>query len=1099
MKKAQKLVALLVVMAMIFSVVFTLAACNDPDPTPTPGPTGDYTVTYYTTAYGDFPVAISSETVNAGEKATGNSHKAFELNGDLKTINGTVFDIANTAITADINLYGNYTMIDGTWIDDSKNYTWRAAPSDLPTNWNVHDYETNSATYVLDYTSDALYTVDYNEDYTAYDIVPSMASGDPVDVTATYAGTYGIPADAVAGDGWAYSIPLKSNLKFDDGTSINANSFVTSVKNLLNPKALNFRADNLYSSGNLKIVGAESYVKGGTYGYSEFVSSNYGADEYVYPENITFGETLEEGKTDIVAQVTINGVKHDIVLNINDGGNWGSELALYASYGYLAQSSYATDKARNGWIIIENADGQIGTLEIAGTDDAPTYTFRDLEGNVVTVTLADDGTVAEAKNADGEALTAWVGAAPYVTSYIFDATLGQFKLFNAKGEYVAGRSVYADADGNYTYYDLEGKVIASDSEILTDASRKINNVDCYARLEAAADADGYVKLTESLLKDLQDSIAYLQVGVADVKVYASALESIGKDGDYAYVEYQEMAQLGKTFDVVAFDGTVGFLAPDADHIVVILIDPMEDNFYLRYELCTSFFLVNNNLYEQCEDTSGAAYTSTYGTSVNTYSGFGPYKLVEYVAGSKLKFERNPYWHGYSEIELLGQYQTTAVEYTVVKEDATRLEMFLKGEIDSYGLTAEDMDDYITSPYIYYQDSESTWFVAMNPQEANLLKTATTAKPVTAGNTVIKTPLVIDEFRQALSYSLDRTAFILACSPTSGIAKALLSSVMIADPEDGTPYRNTVEAQDAILEFWGLSDDWGDGKEYASRAEAIASITGYDLAGAKVLFTTAYNKAVESGFIPEDNNWELQICIGLPSTASFYTKGYAALTAGWTDAVKGTPWEGHLTFIQDTTLTSQTFADALHEGRVDLLFGVGYSGSMFDPYSFIECFVGSLQYDVFTDMTLELLDIEIDGSLVLDEDNNPLWEGKKVLRGSISEWIYSLQGKEFKAKVVVNGEATSETVTITAGTSAPSALRLLIMAKAETAVLNTGNLLPLMTDASASLRCQRIVYKTEDYILGVGRGGIQYYTYLMSDEEFAAFVAKQDGGVLNYKG
>ena len=58
------------------------------------------------------------------------------------------------------------------------------------------------------------------------------------------------------------------------------------------------------------------------------------------------------------------------------------------------------------------------------------------------------------------------------------------------------------------------------------------------------------------------------------------------------------------------------------------------------------------------------------------------------------------------------------------------------------------------------------------------------------------------------------------------------------------------------------------------------------------------------------------------------------------------------------------------------------------------------------------------------------------------------------------------------------------------------MIPLMTDASASLRCMRVNYKTEEYILGLGRGGIQYYTYTHTDEEFAAFV-QQQGGTLDY--
>ena len=64
-------------------------------------------------------------------------------------------------------------------------------------------------------------------------------------------------------------------------------------------------------------------------------------------------------------------------------------------------------------------------------------------------------------------------------------------------------------------------------------------------------------------------------------------------------------------------------------------------------------------------------------------------------------------------------------------------------------------------------------------------------------------------------------------------------------------------------------------------------------------------------------------------------------------------------------------------------------------------------------------------------------------------------------------------------------------------MTIANVFPLMTDASASLRCQRIKYKTEDYIIGIGRGGIEWYTYALDDAEFAAYVTAQ-GGELDYQ-
>ena len=928
-----------------------------------------------------------------------------DANDDLKCDKcGADYDDGKDNNTDD----NNDPVIEG-YKDDGKTYSYRMGPSDLPDAWNVHTYQSNSATYVLDYSSDALYTFDYNDDYSGYKIVPSMAKDYPVDVTSEYVGKYGI----VAGDdNKAYKIVLRDDLKFDNGEVINADSFVASMKLLLNPKAANFRADNVYKSGQLKIYNSEEYVKQNSYALGEFVSENYGDEEYVSPADFT--------KTaDGILQA--NGL--DIVIDLTSGGNWGSN----GLYDYI--NAYFSDKIYN-------------------TED---------------------------NTADGFEVGAYISL-----------------IYIDNGEQMAWRSVAKNADDVYEFYDLnwnkievgvtEDKSYYLYNDRLVDWETVIIEPNC-AALVAAADDNDWVKLTDETLLYVQNIIAILH-GYDDVEAYAAAA------GDYAYVEFEEMAFLGKMYAELDYEGNVGFFK-DADEnaIVIVLKNAMEDNFYLRYELCTSFFLVYAPLYESLITYDNGVYNNTYGTSLDTYVGFGPYKLTQYVEGASIVLERNLNWYGYGAgVYKANTYQTDKVVYTKVTSEATRLQMFLKGELDSYGLQPEDMADYLSSDYTYFNDSESTWYLAMNPDFNTLKANEALATPATQGNTVIKTVLTIDKFRQALSYSLDRSEFNMTLSPTSGIAKGLLSAFIVADPESGLTYRSMDEAKDAILEFWGLADQWGEGKEYATRDDAIASITGYDPEGAKALFTTAYNTAVAEGMIPADliasGKWEVQIIIGKPSEANYYNKGYEFLKACWTNAVVGTPFEGHLSFVQSATLGSTSFGDYLRNGSVDILFGVGFSGSQFDPYSMMDCFTGSLQYDPFTDKTDIMVDIEIDG---------------KVLRASIYDWVsVCLQGDEITATVVVNGEATDETVSISAGSSAPAATRVTILAACETKIMTLSNIFPIQTDASASLRCMRVNYKTEEYVVGMGRGGIQYYTYAMDDAEFLAYAAAQDGGVLNYK-
>lgn len=977
---------------------------------------------------------------------------------------------------------------------DSKVYTYRMGPADLPTSWNYHTYQSNSSTYILDYASDSLYTFDYNDDLSGYKIVPSMAAGDPKDVTAEYVGKYGITAEM---KNKVYAIPLKTNLKFDNGEVINANTFVESMKLLLDPTAKNFRADNTYKSGDLKIFNAEQYVKQNSYGTGEsfFVANNLNPNKvketYIPVDQFTYeaGYLMHDGK--------------NVVLDITNGGDWGGSLAEYAD---RLVTGYETDEATGRYKIFDKDGKWILTRSIEKDAEVKDFLFYDLDGNKLPQRYVNEaGTAWVYLDKDGKIVEAWAGCKPKSLSSCYDPLVaaandfGVLKLtkdllknlqdciamihgFSSVEEYAAPKGEYADLLLKY-YNQLNTE---ENAKMLKEAWGKLTDEDKAELVSVKYKVYDAEKETWTDKTGVNNADEYVEY-----KIYLAADNYATEDSqpnDYAYIEFEEMVFYGTYYSSLDFK-EVGFFAKDENTLCVVLKNAMEDNFYLRYELCTSFFLVNPTLYKKCITNSGGVYNNKYGTSVDTFVGYGPYKLTQYVADSTIVLEKNPLWHGFSADEYKkGTYQTDRVVYTLVKDDALRLEMFLKGELDSYGLQAKDMSDYITSDYIYYTDSESTWYLAMNP-DFNKLKTLQESATSATGKKVVKTVLSIQEFRQALSYSLDREQFNLRLSPTSGIAKALLSAMIVADPESGRTYRSLDEAKDAILEFWGLSDHWGEGKEYATRDEAIASITGYDPAGAKKLFNAAYDKAVEAGMLAQDDdNWVVQIVIGIPVTANFYTDGAEFLKTNWKNAVKGTAFEGHLEFINSQELGSTTFGEYLRNGSVDLLFGVGYGGSMFNPYSMMDCFTGSLQYDKFTDMKTKTMDVTYD-----------FGEGKKTYRASLYDWVSEcLQGEKIKAYVVdAEGNKTSEFIEVSAGSSDPAERRIAILARAETEIMRLSNIFPVQTDSTASLRGMRINYKTEEYVVGMGRGGIQYYTYSMSDAEFADYVKKQ-GGVLNYK-
>ena len=526
---------------------------------------------------------------------------------------------------------------------------------------------------------------------------------------------------------------------------------------------------------------------------------------------------------------------------------------------------------------------------------------------------------------------------------------------------------------------------------------------------------------------------------------------------------------------------VGLKAVSDYELVVILEDELS-GFYLNYSLTSDFGLVHLATYDKCEsfDENGI-YQNTYGTSVDTYMSVGPYKLTYFEIDKQMVFETNPMWYGYSDTNRAGQYMTTKVVYDWVEDPSTAMELFLTGKLDGKGLDVDTIADYTGSNRIYYTDGESTWFVALNPNEDAF------SKWEAENPGYDKSIMTIKEFRMALSFSLDRQNFINTLDPTGSKGFGLFSSMICSNPELGIMYREEEAAKDALLSFWGISqDDIGPGKLYPNKDEAIDSITGYNLAAAKELFNRAYDEAVELGIY--DGKEKIQICIGTPNnTTPFYVKGVTFLTNCWTNAVKGTKLEGLLEFTNNSSLGSSQFANALRNNTVDLLFGVGWSGSALNPYGLIGAYTeDNYRYDRAWNTSNEKMVFTTDDGV--------------ILRASVLEWTNAISGKEIEAEILdANGVATGETIEdYSCGLNdGKDNERIRLLAALEQKVLEQYDMIPTHNDSSASLLGYQVQYGNEEYVYGVGRGGIQYMTYNYTDEEWDAYVASQ-GGILNYK-
>ncbi len=149
---------------------------------------------------------------------------------------------------------------------EAARYIYRDAVSALPACWNPlasgEDYPGNllrGGLYAFLF-NDALHPMAGQEPFSCCVIVPEMADGEPIDVTEqvkTGRPEFGIPASAA--EGYAYAIGLNPACVWEDGTPINADTYVYSMMRLLDPELQNTHAADFFA-GDLRVAGAEAYA-----------------------------------------------------------------------------------------------------------------------------------------------------------------------------------------------------------------------------------------------------------------------------------------------------------------------------------------------------------------------------------------------------------------------------------------------------------------------------------------------------------------------------------------------------------------------------------------------------------------------------------------------------------------------------------------------------------------------------------------------------------------------------------------------------------------------------------------------------------------------
>ncbi|MBR7162335.1 MAG: hypothetical protein IKD35_00005, partial [Clostridia bacterium] len=707
---------------------------------------------------------------------------------------------------------------------DPGTHTYYTAMTQSPSTWNPHMMKSTTDSMPLDYTTNSLYEFAYNDTMDGYEIVPVMAAADPVDVSKEYAKLY----DPI-NDDTSKSYGLKFDYEAIDEEEYNT---------LLAAGEVQVFADT-YTIGDV----VDMYIDHG-YTYEDALAAlgfESEEDALAAYEVADKDALLAVEITDYYKATTYDsGRAFRIALNPDAKWENGEPITaddwMYSMKALLDPqlANYRASNYYSGSLVIHNAknyvySGQTIMVSDEKLEDSAFMADKDLYFSPAVANYVFD--VTGIASAYGESFDA-IYNDYFCATYIADATAAWNSGTDLNEDLPIAN--YATVD-EYIQAYIDWKFTGNGKSDLRYAIAQL-----YAYLETAEPiedgaAEGYYEVTDELLT--------LMNGVID-KFFGSP------------VDYAEFAcsYIG-TYPITTFD-QVGLKKID-DYTIDVIVDNELVGFYIKYNLGTSW-LVHEETYERCkvQDATGA-WSSKYGTSVDTYMSYGPYKVTKFLDGQQMVFDRNENWFGYTDKyadtygtfvrgidgEVCKQYETDRIVVTQVNDISTREQMFLKGQLEGLGLDTELLSRYRTSDAIYFTEGETT-FYGILCSDMEKLTARQELESQKAGKEINKTILTIKEFRQALCYSIDRVGLCAALYPAGTPAYGLFSNAVMADPENSVSYRSLEAAKKALCNFWGV--EYGADKEYKTLDEAYDAITGYDLAQARKLIDIAYDKAIAEG-------------------------------------------------------------------------------------------------------------------------------------------------------------------------------------------------------------------------------------------------------------
>ena len=676
-------------------------------------------------------------------------------------------------------------------------------------------------------------------------------------------------------------------------------------------------------------------------------------------------------------------------------------------------------------------------------------------------------------------------------SYLYGGQLGGVAnmISEAYGddEYVQISDFKTDSDGNWTY-EKDGKTYY----IILDPNDGGNwgdslalyyeygyfDVDGWDEFIASADPiTGIIKLNANNIKVVQDAIAQLHE-FENVEAYAAS-----EAGDYAYIEWEEMAYYGAELDRIDFEN-VGIYAPSDYELVVCLVNPIQmlkDDGSLSYLAAYNFSslpLVKEDLYEDCKKApqeGSTLWTTNYNSSLETTASWGPYKLTQFQSGKSYKLERNTNWYGYNLEDNKNQYNVTAIECEVISDVNTQWMSFLNGSIDDIGIDVNHKDDYRNSKYALYTPGTGTFGINIYSGLEALKKNGHNAGV-----------LAITDFRKAIALYIDRDDFNSSVYTSNRSCYGIMGPSYYYDVENGGVYRDTQQAKEGLLSVYGFTktDDgkWTDGKTtYPSYEEAYDAMNGMNRPLAKELLEKAYTElTTNSEKYGYDSSRQITIVYGSSTDNENVRRHYNYFVKFFDDLTKDTSFEGKikLEFLNAGTKWAEEFKAASYEFGD----GMGYSGGAFDPEGFLQCYVDPY------------------AGLMYSEN---FWDTQsESFTFTMPTGSYDGAGQEFTMSVFnwyccLNGIADSyqqQTRKNWGAGAIPEEARMTLLAALEKLILEKYYTIITTSEYSASLLGAKFSYIDDEYNTFMGFGGIRYMKVNYTDKEWEDFVKKNNNNL-----